>query len=159
MGAGVSDADGEWHWARQALAEPKSQIYPAGFAQTHQVVVSKYEESVPGTATWPGLVPDWFNIWVHLAPSALQPGQGTTHLSRIATWDQRDRLHYFGRDALNLRFARRTGIVTGTYRDPALRIRQPMSGVLLPAQKRVLGHYRFDGLTGRFSIGDRFMAY
>jgi formylglycine-generating enzyme required for sulfatase activity len=156
---GVSDADGEWHWSRQALAMPKSQFYPAGFAHTHQVVASRYQESAPGTATWPGLVPDWFNIWIHLAPAALQPGQGFTHLSRIATWDQRDRLHYFGLDSLTLTFARRTGIVTGTYRDPSLRLRQSMHGILLPAQGRVLGHYLTDGLTGRFSIANRHLAY
>ncbi|RFC43685.1 MAG: hypothetical protein DVB23_002583, partial [Verrucomicrobia bacterium] len=76
-------------------------------------------------------------------------------LDRAATWNQLNRILYYGPERVVLSFNPRTGLLTGSYKDASAGVSVGFGGVLLQTQSLLTGSYRASGFSGLFSVQPR----
>jgi hypothetical protein len=154
--SGVSDVDGQWRWRKTAgVAAPST--YPDGFDTTRNLIGNRYSPPLAGSPALGGLSNDYHNIWIRFAGPDLSglPGLDLTTLDRAATWTNTNRLIYFGPEKVSMKFNVRTGVVTGSFSDPAHDVSFEFGGVVLQRQGLVSGHLLTPSASGLFSTEAR----
>lgn len=154
--SGVSDVDGECRWVK-ASNVPRTSNYPTGFDEARTVIGNLYQPPAPGTKAFPTLVDDFHNAWMRLQGPDLSPDvpDVITSLDRAVTWNDANRILYFGPERAIVRFNRNTGLATGRYVDRAQGINVPFGGALLQSQDLLTGSYLAGEESGRFLISPR----
>ncbi len=153
--AGVSDVDGFWRWVKQNTAVTKPAVYTSGIQVTRQVVGAIWTPPGKNERAWEGLADDWHNIWSRWAGPNLSTTAVLPELDRVATWTTANKVLYFGPDKLAVKVNAKTGLVTGSYKNPAQGVNQSFGGVLLQKQGLVTGSYVNANGSGRFWMQGR----
>jgi hypothetical protein len=151
----ISDLDGEWRWVKQVGATPVG-AYPT-LDVSRTVVGSRYRIPLTHVAAVDGLASRDFNVWLRFAGPDLSSKPDLTLLSldRAATWNQLNRILYYGPERVVLSFNPRTGLLTGSYKDASAGVSVGFGGVLLQTQSLLTGSYRASGFSGLFSVQPR----
>lgn len=133
LNAGVSDFHGTLQWKK--FPDSREKRYPSGFQISCEAVGALYAPStLPGLPTLGGISSNQRNV--HLSIRDI-PSLG--HLSEVITWSGNDQLIGYGPNNLMARFVRRTGMISGAYRDVHTGQRVRFSGVLLSSQNLCAG--------------------
>lgn len=130
---GVSDLDGRLKWVKNPNAVDRS--YPLGFALAPSLVGSLYSAPVTGQRAITSLASQNFNARLTLAGTVV-PQSG---LSRVVTWLSTNTLKYYGPETLTGTITASTGVLSGSYYEPALKLTIPFSGAVLQKQSMAGG--------------------
>lgn len=150
--ADISDADGQWRWEKQNGAAPKSALYPTGFALTRPVIGCRYQAPARNQSAWPQLGEDWYNAWLRFKGPAFAVTSGSITLDRLVTWTVKNQVIHHGPDALTVKVAPATGLITGSLQEAATKHRQSFTGILLQKQSLTTGFYLTPNRSGRLVI-------
>ena len=123
--------------------------YPGPLDLTRPMIGSRYTRPPTFTNAFAELWSVDHNAWL-LFDSMLDR-------QRVVTWDNRNRIRYYGPDLLRIVFNSRTGLITGTHRDNSAGdlMTIPFGGALLQKQGLVSGFYIDEGLSGLLTIEPR----
>ncbi|MCB1230901.1 MAG: fibronectin type III domain-containing protein [Verrucomicrobiae bacterium] len=145
----VSQLDGIFHWKRAAgLSVPP--IYEGGFDVRIPVVGALYSPPYRGERMLTQLAEGESNAMWSFDGGALSPAPS----NRWMTWDSANRIFDLGNEAQGrvvTQAVSRTGAVNGFYLDQDGN-RFSFSGVALPIQGLVAGHFIGDGESGLFTL-------
>ncbi len=147
---GVSDVDGSWRWVKHDTAVTKPAVYTSGFDVTRKVTGAKYAPPGKGARAWPGLADGWHNVWSRWSGPSLSATVALPELNRVVTWTATNQIMYYGPDKLTVKVNVKTGLVTGSYKNPTQGANQNFGGVLLQKQGMVTGSYVNANGSGRF---------
>ena len=142
----VSDLDGSLHWVKNPNAANKS--YPAGFSVAPALVGAIYTPPPTGQRALSQLANQPYNTRLTLAGSLLPVGGLTKTLSWLST----NALAYYGPEALTGTTTSSTGILTGSYSDPATKLTVPFAGAVLQKQGLAGGNFLLNNKAGYLFI-------
>lgn len=142
----VSDVDGGLSWVKNPNMANKS--YPGGFQLAPTLVGAVYTPPLTGQPALTGLVDQPYNARLTLAGTVL-PGGG---LSKTLSWLGTNRLAYHGPETLTGTTTTSTGILTGSYTDPATKLTVPFAGAVLQKQGLAGGNFLVSNKAGYLLI-------
>jgi hypothetical protein len=142
----VSDLDGSLHWVKNPIAANKS--YPAGFSVAPALVGAIYTPPPTGQRALSQLANQPYNARLTLAGSVLPAGGLTKTLSWLST----NALAYYGPETLTGTTTTSTGILTGSYTDPATKLTVPFAGAVLQKQGLAGGNFLVSNKAGYLFI-------
>jgi len=142
----VSDVDGGLSWVKNPNTANKS--YPSGFQLTPILVGAVYTPPLTGQRALAGLVDQPYNARMTLAGTVL-PGGG---LSKTLSWLGTNKLAYYGPESLTGTTTTSTGILTGSYTDPATKLTVPFAGAVLQKQGLAGGNFLVSNRAGYLLI-------
>ncbi|MFZ4595934.1 MAG: hypothetical protein ACOYOF_16870 [Verrucomicrobiaceae bacterium] len=131
----VSDLDGGLRWVKNPNALDKS--YSAGFNQAPSLVGSLYTPPLTGQRALTQLANQYYNARLSLAGTVL-PGGG---LAKTLSWLSTNALAYYGPETLSAVATASTGILSGSYYDPAIKLTVPFAGAVLQKQGLAGGNF------------------
>lgn len=143
---GVSDVDGGLRWVKNPNVRDKS--YAGGFSLTPTLVGAAYQPPLTGQRALGELADQTYNARLTLAGSVLPAGG----LARTLSWLGSNKLAYYGPETLTGTTTTSTGILTGSYTDPATRLTVPFSGAVLQKQGLAGGNFLLNGRSGYLLI-------
>jgi hypothetical protein len=142
----VSDLDGSLHWVKNPIAANKS--YPAGFSVAPALVGAIYTPPPTGQRALSQLANQPYNARLTLAGSVMPAGGLTKTLSWLST----NALAYYGPETLTGTTTTSTGIITGSYTDPATKLTVPFAGAVLQKQGLAGGNFLVSNKAGYLFI-------
>jgi hypothetical protein len=142
----VSDLDGSLHWVKNPNAANKS--YPAGFSVAPALVGAIYTPPPTGQRALSQLANQPYNTRLTLAGSMLPAGGLTKTLSWLST----NALAYYGPETLTGTTTTSTGILIGSYSDPATKLTVPFAGAVLQKQGLAGGNFLVNNKAGYLFI-------
>ena len=139
--SGVSDFDGVLQWRK--IPSEKEKIYPLGFEVTAAAVGSVFISPDRGERVLTQLADQHFNAELSfIGPTAPPPTGGSDGiLDRVLSWAENNRLTHFGPEKLRASANSRTGLITGSFFDPASRTRVSFKGAGLQKQGVAGGNF------------------
>ncbi len=138
----VSDVDGPLRWVKNP--NPLQKSYAAGFNQAHSLVGAFYTPPVAGQRVLTQLAAQSFNARLTLAGTMLSNGG----LAKALTWLGTNALVYYGPETLSSTMVASTGIMTGKYYDPVLKLTVPFAGAVLQKQGLAAGNFLLSNIAG-----------
>ena len=132
---GVSDVDGALRWVKNPNAADRS--YSAGFSLAPGLVGSLYAPPAAGTRALGQLANQHYNARLSLAGTVLPNGG----LAKTLSWLSTNALAYYGPESLAATVVPSTGILTGSYYDPAIKLTVPFGGAVLQKQGLAGGNF------------------
>lgn len=138
----VSDVDGALRWLKNPNLREKS--YPGGFAQAPTLIGAVYTPPMTGQRALAALADQTYNARLTLAGTALPQGG----LARTLSWLNTNKLAYYGPETLSGTLTAATGILTGSYMDPATKMTLPFSGAVLQKQGLAGGNFLVNNKAG-----------
>lgn len=144
--AGVSDLDGAVHWVKNPNAVNKS--YPLGFNLAPRLVGSLYTAPATGQRAIAALANQYFNARLTLAGQVLA-GNG---LAKAVTWLTTNKVSYYGPETLAATMTASTGVLSGSYYDPVLKLTVPFAGAVLQKQGLAAGNFLLSNRAGYLLI-------
>ena len=138
----VSDVDGMVRWVKNPNLKDKS--YPGGFAQAPTLIGAVYTPPLTGQRALAELADQTYNARLTLAGTALPAGG----LAKALSWLGTNKLVYYGPETLSGTLTAATGILTGTYMDPATKMTVPFSGAVLQKQGLAGGNFLWNNKAG-----------
>lgn len=132
---GVSDLDGGLRWVKNPNAVDKS--YAAGFNLAPGLVGALYTPPASGTRALGQLANQHYNARLTLAGSGLPNGG----LAKTLSWLSTNALAYYGPETLSGTITASTGILSGSYYDPAIKLTVPFAGAVLQKQSLAGGNF------------------
>lgn len=142
----VSDVDGSLSWVKNPNTANKS--YPGGFQLAPTLVGAVYTPPLNGQRALAGLVDQPYNARLTLAGTALPAGG----LSKTLSWLGTNKLAYYGPETLSGTTTTSTGILTGSYTDPATKLTVPFAGAVLQKQGLAGGNFLVSHKAGYLLI-------
>ena len=143
---GVSDVDGGLRWVKNPNSRDKS--YGDGFSLTPTLVGAVYNPPLKGQRALAELADQTYNARLTLAGSVL-PGGG---LAKTLSWLGTNKLAYYGPETLEATTTTSSGILTGSYMDPATKLTVPFSGATLQKQGLAGGNFLISNRSGYLLI-------
>lgn len=131
----VSDLDGQLRWAKNPNAADKS--YPLGFQLEPGLVGSLYAPPAAGQRAIASLADQHYNARLTLGGTVL----ADSGFSKVLSWLPTNVLTYYGLETLSASTTAATGILTGSYYDPVLKLKVPFAGAVLQKQKLAGGNF------------------
>jgi hypothetical protein len=142
----VSDVDGGLSWVKNPNMANKS--YSGGFQLAPTLVGAVYTPPLTGQPALTGLVDQPYNARLTLAGSVLPDGG----LSKALSWLGTNKLAYYGTETLTGTTTTSTGILTGSYTDPATKLTVPFAGAVLQKQGLAGGNFLVSNKAGYLLI-------
>jgi hypothetical protein len=142
----VSDVDGGLRWVKNPNAKDKR--YAGGFAMAPTLVGAVYTPPLTGQRALAELVNQTYNARLTLAGSVLPEGG----LSKTLSWLGTNKLAYYGPETLTGTTTTSTGILTGSYTDPATKLTVPFAGAVLQKQGLAGGNFLVSNRAGYLLI-------
>jgi hypothetical protein len=142
----VSDVDGGLRWVKNPNTANKS--YPGGFQLAPTLVGAVYTPPLAGQPALTGLVDQPYNARLTLAGTVLPDGGFAKTLSWLGT----NKLAYYGPETLTGTTTTSTGILTGSYTDPATKLTVPFAGAVLQKQALAGGNFLVSNKAGYLLI-------
>jgi hypothetical protein len=142
----VSDVDGGLRWVKNPNAKDKS--YAGGFAMTPTLVGAVYTPPLTGQRALAELEDQTYNARLTLAGSVLPEGGFAKTLSWLGT----NKLAYYGPETLAGTLTAATGILTGSFTDPATKLTVPFAGAVLQKQGLAGGNFLVSNKAGYLFI-------
>lgn len=142
----VSDVDGGLRWVKNPNTANKS--YPGGFQLAPTLVGAVYTPPLTGQRALAGLADQTYNARLTLAGTVLPDGG----LSKTVSWLGTNKLAYYGPETLTGTTTTSTGILTGSYTDPATKLTVPFAGALLQKQGLAGGNFLVSNKAGYLLI-------
>jgi hypothetical protein len=143
---GVSDVDGGLRWVKNPNAADKS--YSAGFSLAPGLVGSLYAPPAAGVRALSQLANQHYNARLSLAGTVLPNGG----LAKTLSWLSTNALAYYGPETLSAITTVSTGILTGSYYDPAIKLTVPFGGAVLQKQGLAGGNFLVSYKSGYLLI-------
>ena len=142
----VSDVDGGLRWVKNPNTKDKS--YAGGFAMAPTLVGAVYTPPLTGQRALAELVDQTYNARLTLAGSVLPEGGFAKTLSWLGT----NKLAYYGPETLTGTLTAATGILTGSFTDPATKLTVPFAGAVLQKQGLAGGNFLVSNKAGYLFI-------
>ena len=142
----VSDVDGGLSWVKNPNMANKS--YPGGFQLAPTLVGAVYTPPLTGQPALTGLADERYNARLTLAGTVLPDGG----LSKTLSWLGTNKLAYYGPETLTGTTTTSTGILTGSYTDPATKLTVPFAGAVLQKQGLAGGNFLVSNRAGYLLI-------
>jgi hypothetical protein len=142
----VSDVDGGLSWVKNPNTANKS--YSGGFQLAPTLVGAVYTPPLTGQPALTGLVDQPYNARLTLAGTVLPDGG----LSKTLSWLGTNKLAYYGPETLTGTTTTSTGILTGSYTDPATKLTVPFAGAVLQKQGLAGGNFLVSNKAGYLLI-------
>lgn len=142
----VSDADGVFQWHKYAdVREPR---YATGFQVELWALASTFATPAKGSPSLAELLPQEYNARLLMSGTTLPAGLD----QRVLTWLPADTFKHYGPESITGKAIRTTGAVTGTYQNPATRMKLPFSAVVFQKQALATGHFVLGAASGSARI-------
>ena len=142
----VSDVDGSLRWVKNPNAKDKS--YAGGFAMAPTLVGAVYTPPLTSQRALTQLANQNYNARLTLAGSVLPEGGFAKTLSWLGT----NKLAYYGPETLTGTLTAATGILTGSFTDPATKLTVPFAGAVLQKQGLAGGNFLVSNKAGYLLI-------
>lgn len=142
----VSDVDGGLSWVKNPNTANKS--YPGGFQLSPTLVGAIYTPPLAGRRALAELADQPYNARLTLAGTILSGGGFAKTLSWLGT----NKLAYYGPETLTGTTTTSTGILTGSYTDPATKLTVPFAGAVLQKQGLAGGNFLVSNRAGYLLI-------
>jgi hypothetical protein len=142
----VSDVDGGLSWVKNP--NPANRSYPSGFQLAPTLVGAIYTPPLAGRRALAVLADQPYNARLTLAGSVLPEGGFAKTLSWLST----NALAYYGPQTLTGTTTTSTGILTGSYTNPATKLTVPFSGAVLQKQGLAGGNFLVNNQAGYLLI-------
>ena len=139
---GISQVDGALRWVKNP--NPVNKSYPLGFALDPGLVGSVYTPPLKGARALVELADQHYNARLTLAGTVLPEGG----LARTISWRATNVLTYYGPEKLSARVTSTTGILAGSYYDPATKQKVPFAGAVLQSQGLAGGNFLVGNQSG-----------
>lgn len=143
---GISDVDGSLRWAKNPDRRNKS--YPGGFQLVPGLLGSFYTSPVKGQRALGQLADQHYNAQLTLAGTVMLGGG----LAKTISWLNTNVLAYYGPESLSAKSVTSTGILSGSYYDPVMKIRVPFAGAVLQKQGMASGSFLMNHRAGYFFV-------
>ncbi len=143
---GVSDLDGHVRWVKNPNLLNKS--YPAGFNLAPGLVGALYTPPLAAQRVLTQLANQHYNARLTLAGTGLANGG----IAKTLSWLSTNALAYYGPEKLAATMAASTGILTGSYYDPAIKLTVPFAGAVLQKQGLAGGNFLVSNKAGYLLI-------
>ena len=153
--AGISDLDGELQWVKHA--DRRERRFPRGFEILQIAVGSEYHPPLPGDRAFSVADDKGGQVSAFFSEGDLPGLPAFLDID----WQTDNRIVYqpTGRERLSIRVNPRNGLITGTYRDSARRLRVPFGAAIFYRQMLTSGLFHGEDSTGVFSIDQRLSAW
>jgi hypothetical protein len=142
----VSDVDGGLRWVKNPNTKDKS--YAGGFAMAPTLVGAVYTPPLTGQRALAELADQTYNARLTLAGTVLPEGGFAKTLSWLGT----NKLAYYGPETLTGTLTAATGILTGSFTDPATKLTVPFAGAVLQKQRLAGGNFLVSNKAGYLFI-------
>jgi hypothetical protein len=142
----VSDVDGGLRWVKNPNTKDKS--YAGGFAMAPTLVGAVYTPPLTGQRALAELANQTYNARLTLAGTVLPEGGFAKTLSWLGT----NALAYYGPETLTGTLTAATGILTGSFTDPATKLTVPFDGAVLQKQGLAGGNFLMSNKAGYLLI-------
>ncbi len=145
----VSDCDGVLQWSK--LADAKEKIHAGGFAVESHAVGSRHVMPSPGTRLLTELVDAEPNASLSLYGPGLTTLAGN-EIERALSWLGNNNLRHYGPEKISGKAAAATGLLKGSYRNPATGLKFSFTGITFEKQGLAAGHFVAGGSSGVMRI-------
>lgn len=142
----VSDVDGGLRWVKNPNVKDKS--YADGFAMAPTLVGAVYTPPLTGQRALTQLANQNYNARLTLAGTVLPEGGFAKTLSWLGT----NALAYYGPETLTATLTAATGMLTGSFTDPATKLTVPFAGAVLQKQGLAGGNFLVSNKAGYLVI-------
>ena len=145
----VSDFDGKLHWRK--VAREKEKRYFDGFEVELTAIGSKYIKPERGFRILAQLADQNHNAELSfIGPTA--PNATAEALDRVLTWKSNNRLIHYGPERLRATAGTTTGNISGSFYDPATRLRVPFRAISFQKQGIAAGNFVSGDSSGAIRV-------
>ncbi len=145
----VSDCDGIVQWVK--LPDTREKTHAAGFAVETWALGSRHITPAAGQRLLAELADAEPNASLSLFGPGL-PADSGHEIERVISWLGNNTLRHYGPEKLSGKAARGTGLVSGSYRDPATKLSFAFQGITFQKQGLAAGQFVAGGATGALRI-------
>lgn len=146
---GISDFHGSVEWLKRP--DTREARYPAGFSSTLTALGSRYMTPTVGTRLLAQLTAAEPNASLSLLGPNLPAATGQ-EIERVISWQASNALRHYGPETLTGTANRATGLVSGSYRDPATGMRITFQGITFQKQGLAAGQFLLGSGSGALRV-------
>lgn len=145
----VSDFDGTIKWTKSADA--RDAVYPSGFQLEVKAIGSRLVPVVAGQRLLGNLTDAEPNASLSLIGSRLPMTSGGK-IERVISWQKSNALQHYGPETLKGSVNPKTGLLSGSYKDPASGLALSFQGVAFQKQQLAAGLFGLGSGSGSLRI-------